>query len=166
MLRPLFTGEKSLLVIETLHRRKVDPVTPVYRSPTPLRDPRKRFALSSSTDINRAQAGRGRASRERGKISHCHQRSTTDVIYEWDLKESITGCGTWMACSGIRLEYSEDSRRLGSPLHPGTKNAVWMAVEKQLKGAAPYDVEYRIQANYGVCTGGRLVGTVIQERAR
>jgi PAS domain S-box-containing protein len=162
MLRPLFTGEKSLLVIETLHRRKDGSRYPVESHLQLVERPEGNVCLVIVTDITeRKQAEEElRASEERFRIV---TESTTDVIYEWDLKESITWFGDVDGVLGYPAGIFP--RTLGgwvAALHPGDKERVWMAVEEQLKGAAPYDVEYRIQGKYGVWYWWSARGTVIK----
>jgi PAS domain S-box-containing protein len=101
-----------------------------------------------------------RKSEDRSRIV---TESITDVIYEWDLKESIT----WFGDVDGLLAYPAGifPRTLdgwAAVLHPEDKERVWMAVEEQLKGAAPYDVEYRIQGNDGAWYWWSARGTVIK----
>ena len=115
-----------------------------------------------STDITARKRAEEelRTSEERFRIA---TESITDVIYEWDLKESIT----WFGDVDRVLGYPAGvfPRTLDgwvATLHPEDKERVWMAVEEQLKGAAPYNVEYRIQGKDGVWYWWSARGTVIK----
>ncbi len=88
-----------------------------------------------------------RASERRFRVA---AESLSDLIYEWDLGDSVE----W---------YGDIDRRLGYPtggyprtldgwaasLHPEDKERVWAAVEDQLERVAPYDVEYRVRTRDG-----------------
>jgi PAS domain S-box-containing protein len=101
-----------------------------------------------------------RVSEDRSRIV---TESITDVIYEWDLKESITWFGDVDGLIGYPAGiFPRTLDGWAAVLHPEDKERVWMAVEEQLKGAAQYDVEYRIQGNDGAWYWWSARGTVIK----
>jgi PAS domain S-box-containing protein len=90
--------------------------------------------------------------------------SLVDVIYEWDLKQKID----W---------YGDIDRLMGNPtggfpktldgwaatLHPEDKERVLAAVDAQLKGTAPYDVEYRVRKGDGEWRWWSARGTALRD---
>ena len=90
--------------------------------------------------------------------------SITDVIYEWDLKDSIHWFGNVDALLGYPAgAFSRTLDGWVSALHPEDKQRVWASVEKQLQGAVPYDVEYRIKGKDDVLYWWSARGTVITD---
>ena len=90
--------------------------------------------------------------------------SITDVIYEWDLKDSID----WFGNVDDLLGYPSGAfpRTLDgwvSALHPEDKESVLAAIERQLQGAVPYDVEYRIKGKDDLLYWWSARGTVIMD---
>jgi len=127
-----------------------------------VRDPKETVLPCHRHGHHRAQAGRGRASRERGKISHVTESTDGCHLTSGILKESITWSGRgWRA--RYRLEYSEDFSAAGSPPSPGDKNASGCS-RGTVKGAAPYDCGYRSR-QIRACVLVVARGTVIKTAA-
>ena len=83
-----------------------------------------------------------RASEERFRIV---AESISDVIYEWDLKDKIDWYGDVDGLLGYPTGgFPRTLDGWAAALHPEDKERAWAAVGSQLKGAAPYDIEYRI----------------------
>jgi PAS domain S-box-containing protein len=90
--------------------------------------------------------------------------SITDVIYEWDLKDSIQWFGNVDALLGYPAgAFSRTLDGWVSALHPEEKESVLVAIERQLKGAVPYNVEYRIKGKDDVLYWWSARGTVITD---
>jgi len=102
-----------------------------------------------------------RKSEERFRII---AESITDVIYEWDLKDSIQWFGNVDALLGYPAgAFSRTLDGWISALHPEDKENVLAAIEKQLQGAVPYNVEYRIKGKDDVLYWWSARGSVITD---
>ena len=90
--------------------------------------------------------------------------SVSDVIYEWDLKDKMN----WHGDVDRLLGYPAGGfpRTQGgwvAALHPEDKDRVRAAVDGQLKGAAPYNVEYRVAGKDGGWRWWSSRGTVLRD---
>jgi PAS domain-containing protein len=76
--------------------------------------------------------------------------SLSDLIYEWDMKETIEWFGdidSWMGYTKGKFPRTLDG--WVETLHPEDKERVWAAVENHLKNGVPYKVEYRVRTKNG-----------------
>ncbi|MCJ7588646.1 MAG: PAS domain-containing protein [Candidatus Aminicenantes bacterium] len=90
--------------------------------------------------------------------------SVTDIVYEWDLKETLIWYGNIDGIMGYPPQGFP--RTLGgwaTTLHPEDKERVWKAVEGQLKGATPYALEYRIRNKNGEWRWWSARGTALRD---
>ena len=72
--------------------------------------------------------------------------SLTDVIYEWDLKERVDWYGDIDGMMGYPAgEFPRTLTAWAALLHPDDTQSVFAAIDRQLNGAAPYNLEYRIK---------------------
>ena len=102
-----------------------------------------------------------RASEQRSRII---AESVTDVIYEWDLKDKVEWYGDVDSLMGYPTGgFPRTLDGWAAALHPEDKERVWLAIESQLKGAAPYNVEYRIADKDGGWRWWSARGTVLRD---
>jgi PAS domain S-box-containing protein len=72
--------------------------------------------------------------------------SLTDVIYEWDLKERVDWYGDIDGMMGYQTgEFPRTLTAWAALLHPDDTQSIFAAIDRQLKGAAPYNLEYRVK---------------------
>jgi PAS domain S-box-containing protein len=153
--RRIFAGE-NVTSFETQRLTKAGRLVDVWMVVTKLVDAAGKVIGIASTERDITE----KESEERSRII---AESITDVIYEWDLKESITWFGDVDGLLGYPAGvFPRTLDGWAAALHPEDKDRVWMAVEKQLKGAVPYDVEYRIQGKDGAWRWWSARGTVIK----
>ena len=104
-----------------------------------------------------------RVSEERFKIA---AESLSDVIYEWDVGDRVDWFGDVDGLMGFAPgEFPRTLAGWGATLHPDDRDRVMAAVERQLRGEAPYDVEYRILRKDGTYTWWKARGTVVHDAA-
>jgi len=102
-----------------------------------------------------------RESEERARIV---AESVTDVIYEWDLKDQIEWHGDVDSLMGYPPGgFPRTFDGWVATLHPEDKERVRLAVEGQLKGAAPYNVDYRVAGKDGAWRWWSARGTVLRD---
>jgi PAS domain S-box-containing protein len=102
-----------------------------------------------------------RASEQRSRII---AESVADVIYEWDLKDKVHWYGDIDSLMGYPAGgFPRTLDGWAAALHPEDKERVWVTVESQLKGAAPYDTEYRIADKDGGWRWWSARGTVLRD---
>ncbi|MEO8391580.1 MAG: PAS domain S-box protein, partial [Chloroflexota bacterium] len=71
--------------------------------------------------------------------------SLSDVIYEWDIHDSVQWFGNIDPLLGYASgEFPRTLTGWVNSLHPDDRDRVWHAVEDQLNGKSAYDLEYRI----------------------
>jgi PAS domain S-box-containing protein len=69
-----------------------------------------------------------------------------DIIYEWDLKDTIDWFGDIDRLMGFPTgEFPRTMSGWADMLHPNDRSVVLAAVDAQLKHAIPYIVEYRVR---------------------
>jgi PAS domain S-box-containing protein len=84
---------------------------------------------------------------ERFKVA---AESLSDVIYEWDLAERVDWFGNIDGMLGYELgKFPRTMAGWAETLHPNDRERVMAAVNRHLRGEAPYDVEYRIRKKDG-----------------
>ena len=87
--------------------------------------------------------------------------SLTDVIYEWDLKERVDWYGDIDGMMGYQTgEFPRTLTAWAALLHPDDTQSVFAAIDRQLKGAAPYNLEYRVKRKDGEWRWWSARGTV------
>ncbi|MGD0920158.1 MAG: PAS domain S-box protein [Terriglobia bacterium] len=103
-----------------------------------------------------------RTSEERSRIVAA---SISDLIYEWDLKDKVDWYGDVDSLMGYPAGgFPRTLNGWAAALHPEDKERVWVAVENQLKGVAPYDFEeYRIAEKDGGWRWWSARGTVLRD---
>jgi len=99
-----------------------------------------------------------RANEQRSRIV---AQTVTDVIYEWDLKDKVDYYGDVDRLMGYPPGgFPRTFAGWGATLHPEDKERVRLAIESQLKGEAPYNVEFRMAAKDGGWRWWSARGTV------
>ncbi|MGB7593271.1 MAG: PAS domain S-box protein [Terriglobia bacterium] len=102
-----------------------------------------------------------RASEQRSRII---AESVADVIYEWDLKDKVDWYGDVDSLMGYPAGgFPRTLDGWVAALHPEDKERVRVTVESHLKGAAPYDTEYRIADKDGGWRWWSARGTVLRD---
>jgi PAS domain S-box-containing protein len=102
-----------------------------------------------------------RESEERARIV---AESVTDVIYEWDLKDRIEWHGDVDNLTGYPAGgFPRTLDGWVATLHPEDKERVRLAIESQLKGVAPYAVDYRVAGKDGGWRWWSARGTVLRD---
>jgi two-component system sensor histidine kinase/response regulator len=116
------------------------------------------------TDIT-ARKRAEEALRESEERSRIVAASISDLIYEWDLKDKIDWYGDVDSLMGYPAGgFPRTLDGWVAALHPEDKERVWVAVENQLKGVAPYDVEeYRVAQKDGGWRWWSARGTVLRD---
>ena len=117
-------------------------------------------AIDNITERKRAEEAL-RASEQRSRII---AQSVADVIYEWDLKDKVDWYGDVDTLMGYPAGgFPRTLDGWAAALHPEDKERVWVTVESQLKGVAPFDVEYRIADKDGGWRWWSARGTVLRD---
>jgi PAS domain S-box-containing protein len=113
-------------------------------------------------NLERKQAEEAwRESAERAQIV---TESVVDVIYEWDLKNKVEWRGDVDSLMGYPAGgFPRTFNGWAATLHPEDKERVMLAVESQLRGAAPYNVEYRIAKKGGRWRWWSARGTALRD---
>jgi PAS domain S-box-containing protein len=92
--------------------------------------------------------------------------SLSDVVYEWDLGARVEWFGDVDSLMGYAPgEFPRSMAGWSAMLHPEDRERVMAAVERQLRGEAPYAVEYRIRRKDGSYTWWTARGTVVRDAA-
>ena len=90
--------------------------------------------------------------------------SLSDVIYEWDLGDAIDWYGDVDALMGYAQgKFPRTMAGWGATLHPDDRDRIMDAVDRQLKGEVPYDVEYRLLKKDGSFAWWTARGTAIRD---
>lgn len=88
-----------------------------------------------------------RSSEERFRIA---AESLSDVIYEWDLADRVEWFGDIDGLLGYKAwEFPRTRSGWTQAIHPDDREVVNEAIQRQLRGEAPYHVEYRIRQQDG-----------------
>jgi len=102
-----------------------------------------------------------RGSEERFRLA---AESVADVVYEWDIKNTVTWYGEVDRLMGYPAgSFPRTLDGWAATLHPDDRDRVWAAVEAQVKGAAPYDLEYRTATRSGEWRWWSARGTVLRD---
>lgn len=76
--------------------------------------------------------------------------SLTDVIFDWDIKEKVDWYGDIDGVMGYPPGgFPRTIKDWAAAVHPEDKERVMAALKSQIKGAAPYAVEYRVRRRDG-----------------
>jgi PAS domain S-box-containing protein len=104
------------------------------------------------------------ALRESGERTRIVAESVTDVIYEWDLRDKVEWYGDVDSLMGYPAGgFPRTIGGWAAALHPEDKERVWLAIESQLKGLAPYNVDYRVAGKDGGWRWWSARGTVLRD---
>ena len=115
---------------------------------------------------NRERAKAIEALREQGERFRLAAESATDVIYEWDIGTRIQWFGKIDELMGYAPgEFPRTLEGWANLLHPEDRARVRAAVDRQLKGEAPYNIEYRIRKKDGAYGDWWARGTVLRDAA-
>jgi PAS domain S-box-containing protein len=148
----LLAGEVPHYDLEKRYRRKdrsfvwVQLTVALVRKPSGEPD----YFISVLEDITaRKQAEDAlRESEERFRIA---AETANDVVYEWDLKQSVQWLGKIDEMLGYGPgEYPRTLDGFAASVHPEDQARVMAAIQAHLEGRAPYDVEYRVRRKDGV----------------
>jgi PAS domain S-box-containing protein len=102
-----------------------------------------------------------RSSEERFRVA---AGSVADVVYEWDLKDTITWYGDVDGLTGYPPgAFPRTIAGWAATLHPDDLDPTWAAVQTHLKGETPYDIEYRVAAKDGGWRWWSARGTVLRD---
>jgi len=103
------------------------------------------------------------ALRESEQRSRIIAQSIADVIYEWDLKDKVDWYGDVDSLMGYPAGgFPRTFAGWAATLHLEDQERVRLAIESQLKGAAPFDTEYRIADKNGGWRWWSARGTVLR----
>ena len=150
---------------ETVRVRKDGSRIDVSLGIFPLRDTSGRITGAASIARDITEHKRAEESlRESAKRARIVAESVTDVIYEWDLKDQIEWHGDVDSLMGYPPGgFPRTFDGWVATLHPEDKERVRLAVEGQLKGAAPYNVDYRVAGKDGAWRWWSARGTVLRD---
>jgi two-component system cell cycle sensor histidine kinase/response regulator CckA len=102
-----------------------------------------------------------KTSEERFRIT---AESLMDVVYDWDIKEKVDWYGDIDGIMGYPLGgFPRTIEGWAATIHPEDKDRVMAALEGQLKGVAPYVVEYRIGKRDGEWRWWSARGTTLRD---
>jgi PAS domain S-box-containing protein len=88
-----------------------------------------------------------RAEEERFRLA---AESLSDVVYEWDLGSNVQWFGNIDELLGYATgEFPRTLEAWLDILHAEDRERVWSAVQRQLRGEAAYDIEYRVRHRDG-----------------
>jgi len=151
IIEPLQQADGTRLLIDT--------------SKVPLRDVHGRpFALLGVYEDITARKRIEEALQASEQRSRIVAQSVADVIYEWDLKDKVDWYGDVDSLMGYPAGgFPRTLDGWGATLHPEDKERVWLAIERQLKGAAPYNVEFRLAEKGGGWRWWWARGTVLRD---
>ncbi len=163
--KPLFYGNENVIYVESWQRRRNGQKRLLAWWWRVLKDEGGQAigALSSARDITeRKQAEEAlKASEERFRIA---ANGLTDVIYEWDLKNKVDWYGGIDGMTGYPTgQFPRTLDGWAAALHPEDKERVSAAVDRQLKGTAPYAVEYRVRTKDGEWRWWSARGTALRD---
>ncbi len=89
--------------------------------------------------------------------------TANDVVYEWDLKQSIQWLGNIDELLGFGpSEFPRTLEAWVARVHPEDQARVMAAVHAHLDGGAPYTIEYRIRRKDGVYRWWAARGTALR----
>ena len=89
-----------------------------------------------------------RASEERFRIA---AETANDVVYEWDLKQSVEWLGKIDDMLGYEPgEFPRTLNGWAASVHPEDLERTMAAIQAHLEGRAPYAIEYRVRRKDGV----------------
>jgi len=90
--------------------------------------------------------------------------SVSDMIYEWDLKDKVDWHGDVDRLVGYPAGgFPRTMSGWTATFHPEDKDRVLAAVDGQLKGTAPYNVEFRVAGKDGGWRWWSSRGTVLRD---
>ena len=90
--------------------------------------------------------------------------SVTDLVYEWDTKNTLIWYGDVDSLMGYPAgRYPRTLDAWVATLHPDDLPPVTAAIDAQLKGAAPYAIEYRLATRDGGWRWWSARGTVLRD---
>jgi PAS domain S-box-containing protein len=88
-----------------------------------------------------------RAEKERFRLA---AESSTDLIYEWDIKERVDWFGKFDEILGYAPnEFPRTLEQWANSIHPDDRDRVGAAIKNHLEKNEPYDIEYRIKKKDG-----------------
>ena len=91
-------------------------------------------------------------------------QSLSDVLYEWDIRSSVEWFGNIDGLLGYAPgEFPRTLEAWVDILHPEDRDRVWRAVDRQLRGEAPYDIEYRVRREDGGWRHWLARGTALRD---
>jgi PAS domain S-box-containing protein len=90
--------------------------------------------------------------------------SISDVVYEWDLADRVDWFGNVDALMGYEPgEFPRSLSGWGEALHPDDRALVMAAIDRHLRGEAPYSLEYRVKRKDGSFSRWAARGRVVRE---
>ena len=102
-----------------------------------------------------------RAEKERFRLA---AESSTDLIYEWDIKERVDWFGKIDELLGYAPnEFPRTFEAWGNSVHPDDRDRVMAAVKNHLEKNEPYDVEYRVRKKDGTYNYWWARGTAVRD---
>ena len=91
-------------------------------------------------------------------------QSLSDVIYEWDMGDSVQWFGNIDELLGYAPgEFPRTLEAWMDILHPEDQDRVWTAVERHRRGEAAYEIEYRVRHNNGAWRHWLARGSVLSD---
>jgi PAS domain S-box-containing protein len=137
-----------------VHKGRILGAVYLDRRVEPFEDNRENLILlniiATHTAITLENAMLAQAEKAKEERFRIVAETVSDVIYEWDLKDKVDWYGDVDGLLGYPAGgFPRTLAGWAAALHPEDKERVWAAVDGQIKGVAPYNVEYRLAGKDG-----------------
>ena len=162
--RSVIESGKSKLLIEEPQTTPGGNKITLLTSKIPLRDTKGEIIglLGTYIDITERKLAEEKLSESEERFRKTAE-NLTDVIYDWDIKENLDWYGDIDSIMGYPPgEFPRTIDAWAAIVHPEDKDRVLEALENHVKGAAPYNTEYRVRRRDGEWRWWSARGTALR----